>query len=51
MISALITGSIDGPPRVFAPVPTGETSWDCEAVGPPVNPGDIVRVIGLGTAD
>lgn len=37
--------------QVTVPVAAGETSWDCEAGGLSVSPGDIVRVIGVATAD
>ena len=36
---------------VFVPVPPGDNSWDCEAAGLIVAPGDAVRVIGVATAD
>ena len=46
-----ICDNLTVPQSVIVPVPPGDTTWDCEAGGLSVSPGDLVRVIGIGTAN
>ncbi len=48
---AALCDNLTVPQSVIVPIPPGDTAWDCEAAGLSVSPGDLVRMIGVGTAD